>query len=112
MHLLSRERGLVATVDVTALVDAVRETGIGLKPGDVLAVRLPAGINRQELHNAKTYGDAISKDAGITVVFVPGEEFAHTTVNVNVTVNGADPETLAGEVRRQVLEHSQRARAL
>lgn len=96
----------MATVDVTALADAVRETGIGLRPGDVLAVRLPTGIDARHLHQARTYADAIGKDTGITVVFVPGEEFAHTTVNINVTVNGADPETLAGEARRQVLEHA------
>ena len=30
----------MVTVDVTALADAVRETGVGLKPGEVLAVRL------------------------------------------------------------------------
>jgi hypothetical protein len=96
----------MATVDVTALADAVRETGIGLKPGDVLAVRLPMEINQAELRHARTYADAVGRDAGITVALIPGEEFAHTTVNVNVTVNGTDPETLAGEVRRQVLERA------
>ncbi len=96
----------MVTVDVTALADAVRETGVGLRPGEVLAVRLPSDIGRDELNSAAAYGRMIERDTGIKVAFIPGEEFAHTTVNVNVTVNGADPEALAGEVRRQVLERA------
>jgi hypothetical protein len=88
------------------LLAAVRESSVGLKPGDVLAVRLPLSMNQAELRRARDYGHAVERETGIKVVFIPGEEFAHTTVNVTVNVAGtADVaaevhKVLAGEMRR------------
>ncbi len=94
----------MVTVDVTALADAVRETGVGLKPGEVLAVRLPSDIAGDELNSAAAYGRMIERDTGIKVAFIPGEEFAHTTVNV--TVNGTDPRRSPARFGGQVLERA------
>lgn len=88
--------------DISALADAVRESGIALKPGDVLAVRLPMSFNGSELQRAGDYAKLVEADTGIKVAFVPGEEFAHTTVNIHVTVSETDPGKLTAEIQRQI----------
>jgi hypothetical protein len=90
------------------LLAAVRESSVGLKPGDVLAVRLPLSMNQADLKHARDYGHAVERETGIKVAFIPGEEFAATTVNINVTMNGTDSAKLADEVRRQLLAYRRR----
>ena len=88
-------------LDPAVLVDAIRETGIALRPGDVLAVRLPLSMNRAEVAHAHGYGQAVERETGLRVAFVPGEEFAHSTVNVTVNFTG-DPADLAREIREAI----------
>lgn len=94
--------------DFSDLVDAVRESGIALKPGDVLAVRLPPGTSRYQLDNARRYGEVVERETGVKVAFVIGEEFAHTTVNIHVTMHGMDAAKITEEVRRQVDAYARR----
>jgi hypothetical protein len=95
-------------LDPAVLADAVRESGIALRPGDVLAVRLPLSCNRADLKQARDYGLAVERETGIKVAFIPGEEFAATTVNI--TVNGlvGDQATLAAEIRKVMAEETGR----
>jgi len=90
------------------LIAAVRESSVGLKPGDVLAVRVRPGLHRDDMRMLRDYGHAVERETGIKVAFVPGEEFAATTVNINVTMNGTDSAKLADEVRRQLLAYRRR----
>jgi hypothetical protein len=85
-------------LDPAVLADAVRESGIALRPGDVLAVRVPLGINRADMACYRDYGHAVERETGIKVAFIPGEEFAHTTVSVTVNFTG-DAAALAGKIR-------------
>ncbi|HMH94160.1 MAG TPA: hypothetical protein VK586_24150 [Streptosporangiaceae bacterium] len=82
------------------LLAAVRESSIALKPGDVLAVRLPLSFNSAALKRARDHGHAVERETGIKVVFIPGEEFAATTVNITVNATAADPGVIADEIRK------------
>ena len=88
-------------LDPAVLADAVRESGIALRPGDVLAVRVPLSMNPAALARARDYGHAVERETGIKVAFVPGEEFAHTTVNVTVNFTG-DAAELGKEIREAI----------
>jgi hypothetical protein len=88
-------------LDPAVLADAVRETGIALRPGDVLAVRVPLGMNGADMARARDYGHAIERETGVKVAFIPGEEFAATTVHVTVNFTG-DPADLAGKIRETI----------
>ena len=88
-------------LDPAVLADAVRETGIALRPGDVLAVRVPLGISLASMARYRDYGHAVERETGIKVAFVPGEEFAHTTVNVTVNFTG-DAAELGKEIREAI----------
>jgi hypothetical protein len=72
-----------------------------LKPGDVLAVRV-APTNARELHHLALYGQKIEADTGVKVAFIPGEEFAHTVLNVTVNVTAETPEQIAEAVRAEI----------
>jgi hypothetical protein len=111
MHLLrGKPGGLDLTdLDPAVLVDAVRETGIALRPGDVLAVRLPLSMNQAEVARSRDYGQAIERETGIKVAFIPGEEFSHTTVNVTVNYAG-DPADLAAQIRKVMADDESRYR--
>jgi hypothetical protein len=90
------------------LLAAVRESSIALKPGDVLAVRLPLSFNRAELKYARDYGHAVERETGVKVAFIPGEEFAATTVNITVTGSAVDKDALAAEIRKVMAEETGR----
>jgi len=81
-----------------------------LKPGDVLAVRMPLGANRAELHQAALYGQRIEADTGVKVAFIPGEEFAHVTLNVTVNVTAPALERIAEAVQREIARQVRAAR--
>lgn len=81
-----------------------------LKPGDVLAVRMPLSMNARELHQAALYGQKIEAETGVKVAFIPGDEFAHVTINITVNMAGATPDKLAGEIRREIAEQARTAR--
>ena len=80
------DQPVTADLDVSALADAVRESGIALRPGDVLAVRLPMQTHAGALRDFRDYARLVEQETGVKVAFIPGEEFQHTTVNI--TVNG------------------------
>jgi hypothetical protein len=90
------------------LLAAVRESSIALKPGDVLAVRLPMGFNASDMARARDYGHAVERETGIKVAFIPGEEFAATTVNITVNGLAGDQAALAGEIRKVIAEETGR----
>jgi hypothetical protein len=78
-----------------------------VKPGEVLAVRLPTDIDSRQVRGAREYGQQIERETGVKVAFIPGEEFAHVTVNIHVNgVTGS--EELAAEIRRQMYAYAQR----
>ena len=88
----------MVTVDVTALADAVRETRVGASgragKSSRYACRQTSTPARAGTRPAACNPRMIERDTGTSrVAFIPGEEFAHTTVNV--TVNRTDPEALA-----------------
>ena len=85
-------------LDPAVLVDAIRETGIALRPGDVLAVRLPVDMDPVAVARAHGYGHAVERETGLRVAFIQGEEFAHSAVNVTVNFTG-DAADLAGAIR-------------
>jgi hypothetical protein len=90
-------------LDPAALADAVRETGIALRPGDVLAVRLPMSISHTDMNSARHFARMTEAETGIKVAFIPGEEFSHTTVNINITVNGtASTREIAEVIQREI----------
>jgi hypothetical protein len=82
------------------LLAAVRESSVALRPGDVLAVRLPLTLNGAELKRARDYGHAVERETGIKVAFIPGEEFAATTVNITVNAPATDPGMIAAEIHK------------
>jgi acetylornithine deacetylase/succinyl-diaminopimelate desuccinylase-like protein len=73
-----------------------------LKPGDVLAVRVRPGTNGAEMHHLRLRAEKIEAETGVKVAFIPGEEFAHVTLNVTVNVTAATPEQIAEAVRREI----------
>lgn len=79
-----------------------------LKPGDVLAVRVPLSLTAAHMNHLRSYGDRVEAETGVKVAFIPGEEFAHVTLNV--TVNGADTAAIAEAVRREIAAQARAAR--
>jgi hypothetical protein len=59
--------------------ELLRECVTVVKPGEVLAVRLPMNMNSQDMERAHDYGKAIERETGVKVAFIPGEEFAAVT---------------------------------
>jgi hypothetical protein len=98
----------MAELDAASLVDAVRESGIALRPGDILAVRVPSGIPAHDMHRARDYGHAVERETGIKVAFIPGEEFAATTVNITVNAPATDPAVIAAEIRKVMADEMRR----
>jgi hypothetical protein len=96
---------------VDSLAAAVRETGTALKPGDVLAVRLPLSFSVNDVRRAQEHAKLMEQDTGVKVLFVPGEEFAHVTVNVTVNGFAGSQAELAAQVRALIRsETAQHAR--
>ncbi len=96
------------SIDAGTLIEAVRESGIALRPGDVLAVRVRPGLHRDDMRMLRDYGLAVERETGIKVAFIPGEEFAATTVNITVTGSAVDSSVLAAEIRKVMAEETGR----
>lgn len=75
-----------------------------LKPGDVLAVRVPLSVTADRMNHLRDYGDRVEAETGVKVAFIPGEEFSHVTLNV--TVNGADPKAIVEAARREIADQA------
>lgn len=83
-----------------------------LKPGDVLAVRVPYPIRADEMRRLLDYAGKVEADTGVKVAFIPGVEFSHVTLNVTVNVSGADPQLIAEAVRREIAAQVRAVRVL
>lgn len=55
--------------------DLLRECVTVVKPGEVLAVRLPLDMTATDMDCARDYARRIEAETGIKVAFIPGEEF-------------------------------------
>lgn len=56
--------------------ELLRECVTVVKPGEVLAVRLPLDMNGDDMDRAREYALRVERQSGIKVAFIPGEEFA------------------------------------
>lgn len=52
----------------------VRECVTIVRPGEVLAVRLPLSFTSGDLDYAREYARTVEREAGVKVAFIPGEE--------------------------------------
>ncbi len=46
-----------------------------VKPGEVLAVRLPMNFQSDDMDRAREYARQVERETGVKVAFIPGEEF-------------------------------------
>jgi hypothetical protein len=46
-----------------------------VKPGEVLAVRLPLDFSPGDVDNAREFARQVERETGVKVTFIPGEEF-------------------------------------
>jgi hypothetical protein len=53
----------------------LRECVTVVKPGEVLAVRLPMDFQPADMGRAREYGRQVERETGVKVAFIPGEEF-------------------------------------
>lgn len=56
--------------------ELLRECVTVVKPGEVLAVRLPLDMDSGDIARARGYALEVERQSGIKVAFIPGEEFA------------------------------------
>jgi hypothetical protein len=73
----------MADIDRETLLAAVRESVTVVKPGEVLAVRVPLSFSRGDLDQARAYGRTVEQETGVKVAFLPGEEFAVATTGAD-----------------------------
>lgn len=62
-----------------AIRDLIRECVTIVKPGEVLAVRLPLDMTPGDMDRARAYALEVEEQCGVKVAFLPGEEFAAIT---------------------------------
>lgn len=55
--------------------ELLRECVTIVKPGEVLAVRLPLDMSHIDMIRAREYALQVEEESGIKVAFIPGEEF-------------------------------------
>ena len=70
----------MAAIELTALLAAIRQCVTILEPGEVLAVRVPGTLSDSDHGRLRNHAEAIRQAHGVTVLFLPGEEFARIKV--------------------------------
>ena len=66
----------MARIDRTTLLAAIRDCITVIEPGDVLAVRVGDDLTDEYLDEMADYAGHVTREHGVSVIFVRGEEFA------------------------------------
>ena len=112
------------TADVPALTPGqvrqlLSECVTVVKPGEVLAVRMPDNCTPQQIRECQEAFEAMAewRDLDIAILFMPGEEFAVAkkaksapgTVEINVTApEGVDTNALTAHLRGAAMNYRPR----
>lgn len=70
---------MTAAFDPDLILAAIEECVTVVKPGEVLAVRVPPDVDEDTVDGLREGSRQLADASGMTVVFLPGEAFARIT---------------------------------